>query len=361
LHKNSGRQEHIVGHDFSRSPDIASAAAELSMAAIVEPGPVAAARLNGVLPLLRCPETGQALVQDGNRLVTLSGDREYPVSPGGIPVFAARLCSDEARKQEAHYEKIASAYIENLAYPHTEEYAAALDRALLAAIADADLGTAAEVCCGRGEAFRLFQDRIRRGVGVDISLSMLDAAQRENHAANVGFVQGDATMLPLANGTFDNVFMLGGIHHVNNRRALFGEIARVLKPGGWFYFREPVSDFALWRWIRAIIYRLSPTLDHETERPLRWRETVPLLGASGLACRHWSTHGFFGFCLFMNSDVLVFNRLFRFLPGIRPLTRVATRIDDAILSLPFLRHAGLQVVGAAQRRQVEAIGVDDLA
>jgi ubiquinone/menaquinone biosynthesis C-methylase UbiE len=347
------------GHDVSRSPDVASAAAELSMTAIVEPArPVATARLKGVLPLLSCPETGQALVLGGQRLVTLSGDREYPVSPGGIPVFAARLCSDEARKQQAHYEKIASAYIENLGYPHTEEYAAALDRALLDAITDADLGTVAEICCGRGEAFLLLRNRIRQGVGVDISLSMLDAAQRTHHAANLAFVQGDATMLPLVTGAFDNVFMLGGIHHVNNRRALFGEIARILKPGGWFYFREPVSDFALWRWIRAIIYRLSPTLDHETERPLLWRETAPVLEASGLACRHWSTHGFFGFCLFMNSDVLVFNRLFRFLPGIRPLTRLATRIDDAVLSLPFLRHAGLQVVGAAQRQPIEAVVVD---
>jgi SAM-dependent methyltransferase len=325
------------------------------MVAIAEPASVATGPLKEFLPLLRCPETRQALVLDGQRLVTLSGDREYPVSPRGIPVFAARQCSDDARKQQAHYEKIASAYIENLGYPHTEEYEAALDRALLAAIADVDLGTVAEICCGRGEAFRLLRDRIRQGVGIDISLSMLDAAQQANRTGRFAFLQGDATMLPLATGSFDSVFMLGGIHHVNDRRALFSEIARILKPGGWFYFREPVSDFALWRWIRKIIYRLSPTLDHETERPLLWRETVPLLEASGLACRHWSTHGFFGFCLFMNSDVLVFNRLFRFLPGIRQLTRLATRIDDAILSIPFLRHAGLQVVGAAERQQIQVI------
>jgi len=325
------------------------------MIAIVEPASMATGPLKEFLPLLRCPETGQPLVLDGQRLVTLSGDREYPVSPRGIPVFAARQCSDDARKQQAHYEKIASAYIENLGYPHTEEYEAALDRALLAAIGDVDLGTVAEICCGRGEAFRLLRDRIRQGVGIDISLSMLDAAQQANRTGRFAFLQGDATMLPLATGSFDSVFMLGGIHHVNDRRALFSEIARILKPGGWFYFREPVSDFAPWRWIRTIIYRLSPTLDHETERPLLWRETVPLLEASGLACRHWSTHGFFGFCLFMNSDVLVFNRLFRFLPGIRQLTRLATRIDDAILSVPFLRHAGLQVVGAVQRQQTQAV------
>ena len=84
---------------------------------------------------------------------------------------------------------------------------------------------------------------------------------------------------------------------------------RILKPDGWLYFREPVSDFALWRWIRAVVYRLPPMLDHETERPLLYDETAPVLSASGLSLRHWTTHGFLGFCLFMNSDVLVFNRL----------------------------------------------------
>lgn len=51
----------------------------------------------------------------------------------------------------------------------------------------------------------------------------------------------------------------------------------------------------------------------------------------------------------MNSDVLVFNRLFRFLPGIRGLTRLFARIDHVTLRLPGLARAGLQVVGVAQK------------
>jgi SAM-dependent methyltransferase len=144
--------------------------------------------------------------------------------------------------------------------------------------------------------------------------------------------------------------MLGGIHHVNDRRRLFAEIARILKPGGRFYFREPVSDFFLWRWIRAVVYRLSPILDHDTERPLLYRETVPLLADCGLACRVWRTHGFLGFCLFMNSDVLFFNRLFRFIPGIRRVTRFFAGLDDWTLRLPLMGRAGLQVVGAAVKQ-----------
>lgn len=299
--------------------------------------------------LLRCPETGAALLWQAGRLTTPSGDRTYALSPCGIPLFATESASGDARAQQAHYEAIAEAYIENLDCPHTQAYGEALDRALLAAVRDETLGTVAEICCGRAEAFHLLRRRIERGVGVDISLTMLEAAQRENFAKHLFFAQGDATRLPLASDSFDNVFMLGGVHHVRDRGALFTEIARILKPGGWFYFREPVSDFALWRWLRAVVYRLSPLLDHETERPLLYGETAPPLAAAGLSLEQWTTHGFFGFCLFMNSDVLVFNRLLRFVPGVRALARLGARLDAACLSLPFLRRAGLQVVGAARK------------
>jgi len=176
---------------------------------------------------------------------------------------------------------------------------------------------------------------------------MLQAGRHQNSGGNLHFVQGDATSLPLADAAFDAVFMLGGIHHVGDRRALFSQIHRILRPGGRFYFREPLNDFWLWRALRSVIYRLSPTLDHETERPLRWAETVPLLQAAGLTCDLWKPAGFLGFCLFMNSDVLVVNRLFRFVPGIRGIVRASCRLDEAMLRLGFLKAAGLQVVGEA--------------
>ena len=143
--------------------------------------------------------------------------------------------------------------------------------------------------------------------------------------------------------------MLGGVHHVRDRDALFSEVARVLRPGGRFIYREPVSDFFLWRWARAVIYRLSPSLDHTTERPLLHEETVPVLERAGLVSRRWSTAGFLGFCVFMNSDVLVFNRLFRFIPGIRAITRATANLDDQLVKLPGFARSGLQVVGIAEK------------
>jgi ubiquinone/menaquinone biosynthesis C-methylase UbiE len=134
-----------------------------------------------------------------------------------------------------------------------------LDRAVLDEVDSSRLETVAEICCGQGDAFKLLGNDFGRGIGVDISVAMLKAAQAEHRRQKLSFAQGDAVMLPLAEEAFDSVFMLGGIHHVNDRHNLFGEVARILKPGGAFYFREPVSDFFLWRWLRSVIYRLSPT------------------------------------------------------------------------------------------------------
>jgi len=300
------------------------------------------------LELLRCPSTGQALELRGGSLLAVDAGHSYSLAEG-IPLFAETSCSGDALRQQQHYEAIAGKYITNLNYPHTKEYTAFLDRALLQAVEIGKLSKVAEICCGRGEAFHLLADKIGLGVGIDISLSMLKAARRENSAANLLFAQGDATNLPLANDAFDSVFMLGGIHHVSGRAALFAEVARILKPGGAFYYREPVNDFLPWRAIRSVVYRLSPTLDHVSERPLRLSETVPVLEQAGLVPAQWKTFGFLGFCLFMNSDVLVFNRLFRFVPGIRAITRWSTRLDDWIVSLPGMQHAGLQVVGVARK------------
>lgn len=299
---------------------------------------------------LRCPETGRPLVREGSVLRTEDAAQSYRLNELGVPLFAEAFLSSDAERQRDHYDRIAAAYVEHLDYPHTEVYTDYLDRALYDAIGSRNLGVTAELCCGRGEALRLLADRIPEGIGVDISEEMLNAAIHEGVRDAWTLVQGDATKVPLADQSVDSVVMLGGIHHVNDRDGLFREVARILKPGGRFYWREPVSDFLLWRALRGLIYRLSPALDHETERPLRYIETKPPLDAAGLTLEHWRTYGYGGFCLFMNSDVLVFNRLFRYLPGIRALTRFSVWVDDLLARTPGMRMRGLQVVGVASKQ-----------
>jgi len=301
------------------------------------------------LALLCSPRTGQALRFADGHLESLDGKERYDISASGIPRFTAELLSDAGRAQQSQYDGMVAKYVENLGYPHTEEYMAYLDLQLFDVLPAGSLGTVAELCCGRGEAARVLGRRMSRCVGVDVSAGMLEIARRDLPDDRFFFLQGDATMLPLRDRAVDNVVMLGGVHHVPDRVGLFREVRRILKPGGRFYFREPLDDFALWRSIRKVVYRVSSALDHHTERPLRRGETESALASAGLVLRDWRTRGFFGFCVFMNSDVLVFNRLFRYIPGIRPLTRAACRMDHWTTGLPGLRHAGLQVIGVAER------------
>ena len=302
-----------------------------------------------LLPLLSCPRTGEPLQFSGQELVNTSGSATYRISENGIPLFAEDFLSEEAAIQQRHYDRVAEAYAANLGYPHTQEYMSYLDRVLFDVVGEASLGVCGEVCCGKGEAFALFETAIDDGIGVDVSSSMLNKAVAAFDGEKLVFVQGDATLLPLRDDIFDTVFMLGGIHHVPDRDALFAQVFRVLKPGGRFIFREPVSDFWLWRALRAVIYRLSPMLDHSTERPLTYPETVPLLEEKGFVDITWRTCGFIGFCLFMNSDVLFVNRAFRFIPGIRAITRGFARFDDWCTRRRLLQRAGLQVVGTATK------------
>jgi ubiquinone/menaquinone biosynthesis C-methylase UbiE len=302
-----------------------------------------------LLPILVCPGSHASLRYDGTSLVTQDGAQQFPIDEQGILLFVNHTVSEDAERQRTHYDSVAAAYVTNLGYPHTQEYLAYLDNCLIKMIGDKALGTMAELCCGNGEAAELLKGRYQRLVGVDISAAMLRAAAKRHKDKPCGLLQADVTNLPLADATLDSVVILGGIHHVPDRIGLYSEVYRVLRPGGFFFWREPINDFFLWRWLRAIVYRLSPSLDHRTEAPLHLKDTSADLSRAGLQLAEWRPVGFIGFCLFMNSDIMVLNRLFRFVPGIRAITRAVARADDFLLRLRPLRFFGLLAIGHAVR------------
>ena len=70
-------------------------------------------------------------------------------------------------------------------------------------------------------------------VGVDGSDSMLAlAAHRNETAANVEFLEADATSLPVADGDFDAALSVQVLEYVADVPAALAEIHRALRPGG---------------------------------------------------------------------------------------------------------------------------------
>ncbi len=111
-----------------------------------------------------------------------------------------------------------------------------------------------EIGCGAGYGTSLILDYFGAGHvdAVDLDQQMVGKARRRlrDHANRVRLAVGDATDLRAVFGAgeaaYDAAFDFAIVHHIEDWRAALAEIARVLRPGGIFYFDE-VTAHALAR------------------------------------------------------------------------------------------------------------------
>jgi hypothetical protein len=113
----------------------------------------------------------------------------------------------------------------------------ALTRALAKEISLSRDDHVLDIACGRGaSALMLAQVFKCRVTGVDTSATAIDQARREARRYRlenlVSFVQADATSLAFPAATFSAVFCECATSLFTDRRSAFGELARMLRPGG---------------------------------------------------------------------------------------------------------------------------------
>ena len=87
-----------------------------------------------------------------------------------------------------------------------------------------------DLACGTGAVARQISGAARLLLGMDEALPML--AQAAENLAGVGLACADGVQLPLPPDSLDLV-TIGQAIHWFNLPALFGELKRVIRPGGW--------------------------------------------------------------------------------------------------------------------------------
>jgi len=75
-------------------------------------------------------------------------------------------------------------------------------------------------------------------IGFDVEVPVLEVArgraEKEGLSGKVEFVQGAPGPLPFPDASFDVVFSKDSLIHIPDKDALFRDVFRILRPGGWF-------------------------------------------------------------------------------------------------------------------------------
>jgi SAM-dependent methyltransferase len=170
--------------------------------------------------------------------------------------------------------------------PFTDRGWHTLARRFAAAIPDTGLRVL-DVGCGTGHSRRIYLDRSRGYVGIDLSRGALQLARRRFGESS--WLQADALSLPFRDGSFDVVAFSSVLHHVADRRAALAEAARVLQPGGWAFAFDPNllhPAMLLFRHPRSPLYTAhGVTPDERPLVPGRVREDFAAAGFAGLGQR----------------------------------------------------------------------------
>ena len=163
----------------------------------------------------------------------------------------ARQCLEDRRQLaaiRAAREETAQAYFtrhagewDELRQLHSSD--AQVEKALVEALADANLGDLLDIGTGTGRIAELLAENAGKVTALDKSLEMLKLARAKlQHlpAGKAELVPGDFTDLPFAEAQFDTVVLHQVLHFAQEPELVLQEAARVTRPGG----RIAIVDFA---------------------------------------------------------------------------------------------------------------------
>lgn len=106
-----------------------------------------------------------------------------------------------------------------------------------------------DVGCGEGHNTRLLHERGAQLTALDVSETFVRSAR--DAETSIDHLLADGTTLPFPDAAFDAATAFMSVMDMPDPAATIAEVARVVRPGGWFQFSitHPVSSVPRRRWI----------------------------------------------------------------------------------------------------------------
>jgi phosphoethanolamine N-methyltransferase len=147
---------------------------------------------------------------------------------------------------------------------------------VLRCVAGVDLAGAEvlDIGCGIGGADQVLTSELgARVTGLDVDAALIDTARRlaDESGLDIGYVRVEPeSPLPFPDSSFDHVFSHAAIIHVEDKPAMFDEIIRVLRPGGWLlaydWMRgtDPYTEeMQYWFQLEGLVYNMDHIANYE--------------------------------------------------------------------------------------------------
>ena len=144
-----------------------------------------------------------------------------------------------------------------------------------------------EIGCGRGVGVEILLSLGAEHVtGFDFDPRMVALARQRltRYSEKVRVFVGDAEAIDAPDDSFDAVVDYGVIHHIPHWQLALKEIARVLKPGGTFYFEDLLKNL-ITTWPAPVFF------DHPQATQFYGGEFRSELESTGLCVQKWRQLG----------------------------------------------------------------------
>ena len=140
------------------------------------------------------------------------------------------------------------------------------NKAILAEMGDLTGKRLLDVGCGLGESSVYFALKGAQVTAVDLSPGMVECAVKlgKIHGVQIEGIAQSGESLDVPAGHYDLVYIANTIHHVTDKRQLFEQIQKALKPGGRFFSFDPLA----YNPVIQVYRRMATEVRTEDEAPL---------------------------------------------------------------------------------------------